>query len=164
VKCNGFPYVKVHKDGQLIIEDEVQINAVPRANAHVIAGSMTLFVAAGAKLRLGKGMGVSGTRIVAMKSIAIGSKTLIGAGCLICDSDMHEIPLGSPNAISIKPIAIGQHVFIGAQSIILKGVEIGDGSVIAAGSVVTKTVPSNSLAGGNTAKILRMFSQEEYHL
>jgi acetyltransferase-like isoleucine patch superfamily enzyme len=138
-----------------MIEDDVQINAAPWSNAHIVAGSMNLYVGAGASLRLEEGMGVSGTRIIALKAIRIGPSTKIGAGCLICDSDMHEIPLGSTNEISTKPIAIGAGVFIGAQSIILKGVEIGDGSVVASGSVLTKPVPPHSLFGGNPAKFLK---------
>jgi len=157
VKCNGFPHVKIRKGGSLIIEDDVQINAAPWSNAHIIAGSMNLYVAAGASLRLEQGMGVSGTRIVAMKSIRIGPQTKIGAGCLICDSDMHEIPLGSTNDIAIIPITIGSQVFIGAQSNILKGVVIGDGAVIATGSVVTKAVDASSLYAGSPAKFIKVF-------
>ncbi len=157
VKCNGFPKVKIRKGGHLIIGDEVQINAAPWANAHVVQGSTHFFVAAGATLRIGDKVGISGSRIVAIQQIEIGDGTLIGAGCLICDSDMHEIPLQSCNPIGTRPIHIREKVFIGASSIILKGVEIGSGSVVAAGSVVTKSVPPNSLVGGNPAKILKQF-------
>jgi acetyltransferase-like isoleucine patch superfamily enzyme len=159
LRCNGFPYVKIRKGGRLIIGDDVQINSSRWANAHIVDGGMNLFVGAGAQLIIANGAGVSGSRIVAIERIEIGEGVLIGAGCLICDSDMHEIPLGSPGGVSTKPIVIGPRAFIGAQSIILKGVEIGDGSVVAAGSVVTKSVPANSLAGGNPAKILRTFEQ-----
>lgn len=57
-----------------------------------------------------------------------------------------------------KPIIIGNHVLIGTQCMILKGVTIGDRSIIAAGSVVTKDIPSDCIAGGNPAKIIKMQS------
>lgn len=50
------------------------------------------------------------------------------------------------------PIVIGDHVWIGIRALILKGVTIGDGAVIAAGAVVTKDVPPNTLYGGGTGK------------
>lgn len=155
VRCNGFPYIKVHQGGRLVIGDDVQINATRWANAHVVAGSTNLFVAAGAELIIEKGVGLSGARIVAMQRIVLEEGAMIGAGCLICDSDMHEIPLGSPAGISVKPITIGRKVFIGTQSIILKGVTIGNGSVIAAGSVVVKSIPSHCIAAGNPAKHIK---------
>lgn len=155
VKCNGFPFVRIRKGGRLVIGDDVQINAAPWANAHVIAGSTNLFVAAGATLVLGKGVGLSGSRVVAMQSIEIEEGVLVGGGCLICDSDMHEVPLGAPGGARKAPIRIGARAFVGAGSMILKGVEIGSGSIVGAGSVITKDVPPNSLATGNPAQVLK---------
>lgn len=54
-----------------------------------------------------------------------------------------------------KPIKIGNHVWIGINATILKGVTIGDGAIIAAGAVVNKDVEENSLVGGVPAKILK---------
>jgi acetyltransferase-like isoleucine patch superfamily enzyme len=157
VRCNGFPHVKIRKGGRLIIEDDVMLNAAPWANAHVTAGSFNLFVAAGATLYLRRAAGVSGTRIVAIREIDIGPGTFIGGGCLICDSNMHEIPLGSKNPVRCEPIHIGNRVFIGAQCVILKGIKIGDGAVIAAGSIVSKSVPARCLAAGNPAKVCKEY-------
>ena len=54
-----------------------------------------------------------------------------------------------------KPVTIGKNVWIGGNSVICPGVTIGDNVVIAAGAVVTRDVPSNVMAGGNPAKIIR---------
>lgn len=155
VRCNGFPYIKIRKGGRLIIEDDVMLNAVPWSNAHVSARSFNIFVAKDATLIIRKGAGISGTRLIAMKEIDIGSKVLIGGGCLICDSDMHEIPLGSSGDVRSEPIHIGEETFVGAQTIILKGITIGNNSVIGAGAVVSKSIPSHSLAVGNPSKIIK---------
>lgn len=155
VRCNGFPYVKIRPGGRLIIGDNVSINASRWANAHVTAGSTNFYVERGATLLLEQGVGVSGTRFVAIKGIEIGTGTLVGAGCLICDSDMHEVPLGSSESVKSKPIKIGAGVFVGAMSIILKGVTIGDGAVIGAGSVVAKSVREGVLAAGNPARVVK---------
>lgn len=103
-------------------------------------------------------------------SIEIGSFTLIGHGVHIFDNDTHpvnwQMRLNDWKAIvdgqkplkpeiATAPVFIGQHVWIGFNSIILKGVTIGDRSVIAAGSVVTKNVPPDVIVGGNPATILK---------
>ena len=71
---------------------------------------------------------------------------------LIRDSDNHTIIGGKEKT---APIKIGNHVWIGARATILKGVKIGDGAVVAAGAVVTRDVPPNTLVGGVPAKIIK---------
>lgn len=81
----------------------------------------------------------------------------IGAGCAISwdvqiiDSDQHAID----GVIATAPIRIGDHVWIGQRASILKGVTIGDGAIVAAGSLVTGDVPAGSLVAGVPAKLLR---------
>ena len=91
------------------------------------------------------------SRIYSASSISVGSDTVIADYVVIRDSNGHTLE-GSDN---ISPIKIGQHVWIGARAIVLKGVTIGDGAVIAAGSVVTSDVPPNSLVAGVPAKVIR---------
>ena len=92
--------------------------------------------------------------IMCRKQVSIGNNTDIAAGVLIQDYDGHVL-LPNTRETSALPISIGNNVWIGANSIILKGVTIGDGAVVAAGSIVTKDVPPRCLAGGVPAKIIR---------
>ena len=64
---------------------------------------------------------------------------------------------------SCKKVVIGKYVWVGARSTIMAGVTIGDGAVIAAGSVVTKDVPSCAVVGGNPAKVLKYRNVEKYN-
>ena len=74
---------------------------------------------------------------------------------MICDSDMHEVPLGSGNPVRTAAIHIGERVFIGAGCTILKGAVIGNGAVIGAGSVVSGQIEAGTLAAGNPARLVR---------
>lgn len=91
--------------------------------------------------------------------VEIGERTLIGYRTQIISSD-HTIPsIGEPFPISgdnHKKITIGKDVWIGGNCLITAGVTIGDGAVVAGGSVVTKDVPENAIVGGVPAKIIRM--------
>lgn len=96
------------------------------------------------------------------QTISIGDGTLIGGNCQITDSDGH--PLWPPEARSTyagdefdASVTIGKNVFIGLNVIILKGTEIGDNSIIGAGSVVKGKIPANCMASGVPAKVQRVF-------
>lgn len=111
-----------------------------------------------------------GTILDVAVSIEIFDDVLISHGCLIQDSDNHNIVYEKRKNdlrdwkerrshnwedTSKKPIIIKKGAWIGARSIILKGVTIGEGAVIGAGSVVTKDVPPFAVVGGNPAKIIK---------
>ena len=114
-----------------------------------------------AQLHIGNSTGFSGVRIGCFDSITIGDNCLIGANVLITDSDWHSIDptkrkeVGSESS-KINPVKIGNNVFIGVNSMILKGTEIGDNSVIGAGSIVSGIIPSNVIAAGNPCKVIKM--------
>jgi len=106
----------------------------------------------GASLALGSGYINSDARLFCFNSVTIGEDVAIAEDVMIRDSDNHEI-CGRPYPSA--PIVIGNHVWIGMRCTILKGVTIGRGSIIAAGSVVTKDIPPNSLAAGVPAIVRR---------
>ena len=127
------------------------------------AQRMQIIVNAGGKLCLGDYTGISSSSIFCKNEIVIGNHVNIGAECVIIDSNFHSTNWQDradrkkdvQNAKS-APIHIGDYVFIGARSIINKGVTIGEKSVIAAGSVVVKNIPANCIAGGNPCKVIKM--------
>lgn len=118
-------------------------------------------VSAEATLLIGTKVGMSNTTIVATKSVKIGNNVMIGGGVTIVDTDFHSLnPLhwhtnaDLENMVSL-PVEIKDNIFIGMDSIILKGVTIGNNVVIAAGTVVTKNIPDNEIWGGNPAQFIR---------
>ena len=90
------------------------------------------------------------SKIYCKKHIEIGKNVFIGEEVIIRDTDEHTLCKKE----NTKPIKIGNHVWIGMRSVILKGVHIGNNVVIGAGSIVTKNVPDNCVAVGNPAKII----------
>jgi acetyltransferase-like isoleucine patch superfamily enzyme len=104
---------------------------------------------------IGNNCGFSGTAISSSLDISIGNNVLIGANVVITDFDWHSERYPSEP----KPIRIENNVWIGLNVIILKGVTIGENSVIAAGSVVTSNIPPFSLAGGNPCKVIKSINE-----
>lgn len=112
----------------------------------------------------------TGVRVYDPRNIKIGEGTIIGYGCFIDGRDNvtignhtdiasevmiysseHDLSAPDFHAVS-EPVKIGDYVFIGPRAIILAGVKIGDGAVVAAGAVVTKDVPAYTIVGGVPAK------------
>lgn len=91
--------------------------------------------------------------------VEIGENVMMGPECIIYTKNHSfnrtDVPMNQQGFSSEKPVIIGNDVWIGGRVIILPGVKIGDGSIIGAGSIVTKSVPGYSIVGGNPAKILR---------
>lgn len=109
---------------------------------------------------IGNNVGISGGAICAAKRITIGDECMLGADVLIADTDFHSIhpKFRKNNDYSYdtaSEICLKNNVFIGTRSIILKGVTIGENSVIGAGSVVTSSIPSNVIAAGNPCRVIR---------
>lgn len=149
----------VRGKGKISIGDNVTINSSMESNP--IGGDVkTIFyIKQGANLEIGNNVGISNSAFYSEKSIKIDDNVLIGNGCKIYDSNFHSLDFierrnHKETPIS-KPVVIKKDAFIGAHSIILKGVTIGEKSIIAAGSVVTKSVPNEEVWGGNPAKFIK---------
>lgn len=115
-----------------------------------------------ANLTMGDKVAMSNTTVVATKSIFIGDNVMIGGGVTIIDSDFHSLnaahwhtDLDEKNMKSL-PVIIKNNVFIGMDSIILKGVTVGSNSIVAAGAVVFKDIPDFQIWGGNPAVFIKM--------
>ena len=122
----------------------------------------TMVVLDGSTLTIGDFSGMTNAIIVCGEHISIGNHVNIGNGTIVMDTDLHSMDWktrsdrqADPLNSHCRPIVISDHVFIGARSIILKGVTIGEKSIVAAGSVVTKNIPEGEVWGGNPAKFIK---------
>jgi len=108
----------------------------------------------GAKLLIGDNCGFSGTVIGCFKEVVIGNNVMAGANTLITDGDWH--PDDSRTSDS-RPVTLGNNVWLGINVTVLKGVRIGENSVVGAGSIVTSDIPANVIAAGTPCRIIREF-------
>ena len=121
----------------------------------------------GACIEIGEGAQLSGVSITARSTtISIGRQVLLAPNCVIVDSDFHahwppEARIHEPGYEGDAPVSIGDYAWIGMEAIILKGVRIGEGAIIGAGSVVTRDVPPRCLAAGNPARVIRSLAPNE---
>ena len=96
---------------------------------------------------------------MAQISITLGNNVYLGGNVKIYDTDFHPLDfkqrIYTNNPGKALPITLSDNVFVGAHTIILKGVTIGQNSIIWAGSVVTKSIPANEIWGGVPAKFIR---------
>lgn len=134
--------IEMHSNSRMYINKDFAI----KSGTHIIINK-------NAELLLGSGYINRHCKIKCFSKIDIGNNVVISENVTIWDSDAHMI-LNNTNSMTL-PIKIGNNVWIGANCIILKGVTIGDGAIIAAGAVVNKDVPSKSLVGGVPARILK---------
>ena len=134
---------------RILLEDESLWRVM--SNFTVYAGSFIRVLKKGV-LTTHSGFINENVQIVCAENISIGEGCNIGRDVIIRDYDGHLIDPEQPIS---APVRIGDHVWIGQRAIILKGVTIGDGAVIAAGSIVTGDVPAGALAAGVPAKVIR---------
>jgi len=100
-----------------------------------------------------------GTRIDVARGVALGRHCLIGNNVVLQDTNSHGVDEGSSG--KIEPIHIGDNVWIARNAILLPGVCVGDHSVVAAGSIVTKSFPEKCLIAGNPARLVRSISASD---
>jgi acetyltransferase-like isoleucine patch superfamily enzyme len=156
----GRPLVSVAGGARMVLGDGVRLYSATRANPLGCFQPCVLrALRPGARLVLGRAVGLSGTVLCAAASIEVGEGTIFGSGAVVMDNDFH-VQVGEwgwsseprLSEASARPVKIGRGVFIGARAIVLKGVTIGDRAVVGAGAVVAKDVPAYHLAVGNPAQ------------
>lgn len=139
--------IELGKNSRLVIGDGSQVRGLISVGygSSVVIGK-DLKVVANLKLRAVEGTNVS-----------IGDDCLFATDVTIRTNDGHPIyDAVTKERINLsKPVTIGDHVWLGEGALILKGVDIGESSVIAGGSIVTKDVPKNSVAAGSPARVVR---------
>lgn len=158
-KINGSLVIK--NRGKVTMGKAVIFNSNLKSNFVGLYKPCSILVKEGAALHIDDFTGFSGVSIYCSENIYIGKNVNCGGNVSIWDTDFHPIEIHARrihNVVKIKsrPIKIEDDVFIGANSIVLKGVRIGAGAIIGAGSVVTKDVPANEIWGGNPAKFIRV--------
>lgn len=157
----GLPYIYISRKGNCNIGRNFSVTSSLLSSISGGYVKSRIEVRSGASLDIGQNVGISGVTIFCSDSILIGNNTKIGFGTHIYDTDFHSlnpiIRASSKDSLMAKKqsIKIGKNVFIGTQCLILKGVVIGDNSVIAAGSVVSRDIPANEIWGGNPVAFIK---------
>jgi acetyltransferase-like isoleucine patch superfamily enzyme len=157
----GIPLVYLYSGSKISIGKDIRIRTSRISN--LIGLNRRTIIAThskNAEIIIGDNCGFSAVVIGAKESIKIGNDVMVGANVLITDFDWHAInPHERGQGISeSRPIVIAANVFIGYASTILKGVSIGENSVIGANSVVTKNIPANVIAAGNPCRVIKAIS------
>lgn len=131
---------EVHVGDNVLIERRVRISTGENARVYI-----------GDNSYLG-----DGTNILAVKEVRIGQGCAISWYVLFMDTSSHPFASrGEEPHTRIAPINVQDHVWIGCRAVILKGVTVGEGAVIANNAVVTSDVPPGTLVGGNPARVIK---------
>lgn len=163
-KSTGTPKINIGLRGKCVIGPNFKMNNRESSNPIGRFHRCSIFVSNGGYLTVGENVGMSSTTIVCHDEIRIGNNVNLGGNVVVYDTDFHSLnPSERLNretdimGTKTKPVKIGNNVFIGAHSTILKGVEIGDNAIVGACSVVTKDIPTNEIWAGNPARKIRSF-------
>jgi acetyltransferase-like isoleucine patch superfamily enzyme len=162
-KVIGSFIINVSQGGKVIIGNNFSMRGFVRYS-NTGDSPTKMMIGRNARLLIGDNVGITSTVIVCHNHITIGNNVKIGGGSLIFDTNFHSTDSSVratkddlQNVIT-SPVRIEDNVFIGTRCIICKGVTIGANSIIAAGSVVVKSIPGNEVWGGNPAKFLKKYN------
>jgi acetyltransferase-like isoleucine patch superfamily enzyme len=154
---NGIPTIRRFPFSRITIGDNCEFNSSKNSVIVGLQKPCTFFtISKESEIVIGDHSGASGATLVAVNSIKIGSHVLIGANCTIVDNDFHnsDPSVRIDGEIPGRPVIIEDNVFLGFNCMVLKGVTIGENSVIGANSVVINNIPRNSIAIGNPCKVI----------
>ncbi|MFM7309755.1 MAG: acyltransferase [Flavobacteriales bacterium] len=153
--CMFYGHMRLFKTSKAHIQIGNQCHFRSRSTSNLIGIRNPCILSAHlptSQLIIGDNCGFSGTVIGAFVEVKLGNHVRCGANTLITDSDWHP---EDPRAGEPKPVHIGDHVWLGYGVTVLKGVTIGENSVIGAGSVVVSDIPSHVIAAGNPCKVIK---------
>lgn len=148
-------------------------NILKVGDGTTIDGSI-VFEKEDAAVTIGKNTYIGSSNIICADKISIGNNILIAWGCTIIDHNSHSLSAGDRakdisvmnkgkkdwSNVSKKPVKIEDNVWIGFNSIILKGVTVGKGAIVGAGSVVPKNVKPYTVVAGNPAKFIKNINEK----
>lgn len=164
-RTEGILILDIYPESHIEIGDDVSIISDPRRATAAALAFPTKFktFSRTSRIVIGNSVGLNGTSVTARsRTIRIGAGTIIAPNVIIVDSDFHvpwppEQRRYYPDDKYDRDIQIGNNCWIGMNSIILKGVHIGNNSIVAAGSIVTSDIPTDSLAAGVPAKVVKVY-------
>ena len=164
-KFYGRPIIQRYRGSTMKIGKAASIRSHHRSNPMVPNHPTLLSTrSSSAVLRIGDYFGMTGGAVVAQTSVEIGNHVMIGANTIITDTDFHPLELQNrlenPIDGDSSPIMVHDHVFIGMQCIILKGVTLGEGCVIGAGSIITRDVEPYTIVAGNPIRTVGTVPQD----
>lgn len=163
------PYFKLPKNGKVFLGNQVVLNSDFKNTNTALTYRCKFVTGYDGIIKIGNNTMLNGVCIVSYKNVEIGDECQIASSTIISDTDFHPV---DPNlrskqvkgenfpfsSVGKKEIKIGNNVWIGWNCTILKGVEIGDNSIVAAGSVVLAgSYPNGSLIAGNPAKVIKSY-------
>jgi acetyltransferase-like isoleucine patch superfamily enzyme len=147
--------LKLGGPGRITIGD--RCNAWARAESNVL-----LTFAPSAFIKIGHNVRLNGAGLQAAAGITVGDDCILGS-CTIVDTDHHPVGVDrrtSGEAPSTAPVSIGRNVWVAGMAAVLKGVTIGDDSVVAFGAVVASDVPAGVVVAGNPARVVKNLYEE----
>jgi acetyltransferase-like isoleucine patch superfamily enzyme len=175
-KLSRYPSIAIHPTAKV---DFRRVRFTPGGRLEIGEGSMVegslVFERGGANVVIGRNTFIGGSILSCANRIEIGDDVLISWGCTISDHNSHAVQWSQRKQdvrdwyqgkkdwthVTISPIKVGNRSWVGVNVIVLKGVEIGEGAVVAAGSVVVKNVPPWTIVAGNPAKVIRVIPVED---
>lgn len=175
-KCIAAPGVVIYPEARICNHRPQRPDAISIKSYTHIRGELLLF-AHGGEIHIGEYCYVGeGSRIWSAQNITIGNRVLIAHLVSIIDNLTHPVSAserhlhfkhiitkGHPLRMDLdeRPVVIHDDVWLGCMSVVLRGVTIGEGAIVGAGSVVTKDVPAWTVVGGNPAKVIREIPEHE---
>lgn len=168
VRFYGPIELNIHKTATVRIGDNCTFRSATKHNFVGINRPVSLYAGAGATLLIGTDCGLSGTAIVAIEEVIIEPYVLLGGNTSVWDTDFHPLDYQQRRVTiagtKTAPILIKSDAFIGANALIMKGVTIGERTIVGAGAVVTRSLPADEIWGGNPARLIRSAAILQTHL